>query len=292
MKRYVDLAKRCGIRNFEWCHPFTQWGVRHAIRVYEGQGYSEKLLWPSNTGATSGTYREFLSQYLPGLYRFLTEEKILKRSFFHVSDEPHGSDHIENYRRARSVLMELAPWMNVMDALSDIEYGRQKLTDMPIASIRTALDFVNEDIPCWCYYCCGPRGKYLNRLLDTPLAKIAMHGFLFYRWPFRGFLHWGYNYWYQSQSRILIDPYSVQDGGRWPGWAFGDPFVVYPGPNGPIDSIRWEVFGESLQDYALLQTMGIDRSSGILEPIRSFSSFPKTEAWRRAARKRVFSERR
>jgi len=178
--------------------------------------------------------------------------------------------------------------MRVMDALTDIEYARRGLTDMPIPSIRTALDFVEAEIPSWCYYCCGPRGAYINRLLDTPLPKIAMHGVLFYRWPFKGFLHWGYNYWYRSQTRTLIDPYTVQDGLAWQrGWAYGDPFVVYPGPDGPVDSMRWEVFGESLQDYALLQTLGIPRDHGLLAAVKSFQDFPKTESWRRDMRRKL-----
>ncbi len=284
VKRWVDAAKRAGISRFEWAHPFTQWGCRHAIRIYEGQGTDEALLWPPDTGATSSTYREFLSQYLPRLHRFLSREGILEKSAFHVSDEPHTDNDRGNYAAARAMLKELAPWMKVMDALTDIEYGRSKLTDMPVPSIKTALDFVAEGIPSWCYYCCGPRGRFLNRLIDTPLPKIAMHGMLFYRWPFKGFLHWGYNYWYRCGTRELIDPYQVQDAHNWPGWAHGDPFVVYPGPHGPIDSLRWEVYAESLQDYRLLQTLGVDRDDPLLRPLRSFSDFPKTIAWRRRVR--------
>lgn len=294
VKRYVDLAKQCGITHFEWCHFFTQWGAEHAIRIYEGAGRAmanssdEMLLWPPTTGATSETYRAFLAQYLPALHRFLEAEGLLDRSFFHVSDEPHGEAHLQQYREARGMLETLAPWMQVMDALTDIEYAREELTDMPIPSIRTALDFVEAGIPSWCYYCCGPRGEYLNRLLDTPLPKIAMHGFLFYRWPFKGFLHWGYNYWYQSQTRTLIDPYTVQDGLAWQrGWAYGDPFVVYPGPEGPVDSIRWEVFGESLQDYALLQTLGIPYDHELLAPLKSFTDFPKSTSWRDGVRRKL-----
>ena len=281
VKRYVDMAKGCGLDRYEWCHFFTQWGAAHAIRIYEGQGAGEKLLWPADTAATSDTYRAFLSQYLPALRRFLEAEDILERSFFHVSDEPHGEAHLSQYREDRALLRELAPWMRTMDALTEIDFARQGLVDTPIPSIRTALDFVAEGIPCWCYYCCAPRGAYLNRLLDTPLAKIAMHGLLFYRWPFGGFLHWGYNYWYRSQTRTLIDPFRVQDGHKWErGWAYGDPFMVYPGANGPIDSMRWEVFGESLQDYALLQTLAIERDDARLAPLISFSEFPKLPQWR------------
>ncbi len=179
-----------------------------------------------------------------------------------------------------------------MDALTEIKFAEQNLTDMPIPSITTALDFDKADMPSWCYYCCGPRGSYLNRLMDTPLSKIAMHGMLFYRWPFRGFLHWGYNYWYECGKRNLIDPYAEQDALAWyRGWAYGDPFVVYPGPNGPIDSIRWEVFGESLQDYALLQTLGIDRNDPRLQDIQSFENFPKVAEWRLALRKQILQKR-
>ncbi len=293
VRRYVRLARQCGLTHFEWTHLFTQWGVKHALRIYRGQGADERLLWPAETPATSATYRKFLAQFLPELHTFLRRERLLDRSFFHVSDEPHGEEHKANYRQARGLLRELAPWMQVMDALSDLSYGRERLTDMPIASIQTALDFVREGLPCWCYYCCGPRGRFLNRLLDTPLAKIRMNGWLFYRWPFGGFLHWGYNYWYRSQTREMIDPYTVQDGCAWSGgWAYGDTFMVYPGPDGPVDSLRWEAFGDSLQEYALLQTLGVQRGDPLLQNLKSFEDFPKTEAWLTTTRRKLLARTR
>ncbi len=287
VKRYVDEAKKVGIQKFEWSHLFTQWGVKFALRIYEGQGVGEKLLWDPETGATSDTYRRFLSQLLPAFHKFLKTEKLMPHSYFHLSDEPHGDEHRANYKKARELLRELAPWMEVMDALSQIEFAREKLTDIPVPSISTALDFIKEGINCWCYFCCGPRGRYLNRLMDTPLAKIRMSGWLFYRWPFQGFLHWGYNYWYQSQTRKKIDPFVTQDGLKWPGWAYGDCFLVYPGAEGPIDSIRWEVFAESLQDYALLQSVGVEPSS--LKDLKDFQNFPKSEVWLQRMRKKILS---
>lgn len=285
VKRYVDLAKRAGIRHFEWTHLFTQWGVKHAIRVYEGQGRDEKLLWKPTTSATSPTYREFLSQLLPELHRFLQVEKIEDRSFFHVSDEPHGEEHAASYRKARAMLAKVAPWMSVMDALSELRYGTEGLTDMPVPSISVTKSFVDAGIPCWTYFCCGPRGRYLNRLLDTPLTKIRMSGWLFRRFGVLGFLHWGYNYWYESQTRTLIDPYCESSGLRWPGWAYGDTFQVYPGPEGPVDSLRWEVFAASLGDFALLEAAGIQPDDPLLSEIQDFDRFPKSEAWWTDARR-------
>jgi hypothetical protein len=288
VRRYVRLAQDCGLTHFEWGHLFTQWGARYALRVYEGQGEGESLLWPPETPGVSDTYRAFLAQFLPELRRFVEQEGIANRSFYHVSDEPHGEEQLVTYRAAREMLRELAPWMQVMDALTQIEFARQGLTDMPAPSTAVAPEFAAEGIASWCYYCCFPRGPYINSLLDTPLPKIAMHGFLFYRWAFHGFLHWGYNYWYQRATRQLIDPYCEQDGLAWhQGWAYGDTFRVYPGPRGPIDSIRWEIFAEAMQDYALLQTLGISRDDPLFERIFSFADFPKEAGWREAVRRRL-----
>lgn len=189
LRRWIRTARRCGIRQFEFSHLFTQWGAANAIRIYHGQGADERLLWPAKTSATGKTYREFLTQYLPALKRFLQREGIMDRCFFHLSDEPHGPTHQANYAKARTMLREFAPWMKVMDALSEVEFARKGLIDMPIPTIRTVQKFLDEGIPCWTYFCCSPRGKYLNRLMDTPLAKIRMSGWLFYRTGVRGFLH-------------------------------------------------------------------------------------------------------
>jgi hypothetical protein len=305
VRRWIATAQQCGITHFEWTHLFSQWGVKHAIRIYEGHGLDERLLWKPETAATSPIYRNFLAQFLPAFHRFLVAENLLDKSFFHVSDEPHGEEHLANYRAARQVLRELAPWMRVMDALSEIQYAREQLTDIPVPSIRTAKHFVEmvaqasppadhskskggdgcATIPVWCYYCCGPRGKYLNRLLDTPLAKLRMGGALFYRFGFGGFLHWGYNYWYRSQTRELIDPFTVTDGCQWPGWAYGDTHVVYPGADGPIDSMRWEIFAESLQDYQLLQILGVPRDGTLLARLKDFDDYPKDARWIEAMRR-------
>jgi len=178
-----------------------------------------------------------------------------------------------------------------MDAVSELAYGIEGLTDLPVPTIRTAGEYVEHGIECFTYFCCGPRGAYLNRLLDTPLPKIRALGWLLYRYhaTIKGFLHWGYNYWYRSQTRELIDPFTVTDGAAWPGWAYGDTFVVYPGEHGPIDSIRWEAFAEGLEDFRLLQSAGVPSDSALLAPMIGFDDFPKRAEWYAAARAEVFA---
>jgi hypothetical protein len=296
VKRFVDLAREVGFEQFEWSHLWlyktdpVKASVDTPTRVYTWSNGRANLLWPPDTEATGTVYRGFLGQFLPEFHRFLKQEDLLQHSYFHLSDEPGGnSQDIANYRAARLLLKELAPWMQVIDAMSDIRYGREEdLTDIPVPAVHAAQAFIDEKIPHWVYFCMGPRGPYLNRFFDTPLAKIRMSGWLFYKLQAQGFLHWGFNYWYimdlgfNRQTQVLVDPFTdgasgTSAGGE--GAPYGDAFVVYPGKEGPLDSIRWEVFAESLQDYAILQTAGIDPNDPKLADLKSYSDFPKNEAW-------------
>ncbi len=301
--RFVQLAKRCGFESFEWPHLWQMLirpdgytlAANETQRIYIERNGQRELLFPSDYPATGPAYVEFLKQFFPQFETFLVKEGILEISYFHISDEPGKTDKdIENYKAVRALVHELAPWTDgrVMDAMSDIRYGKMKLTDLPIPLADAAKEYIDARIPHWVYYCCSPRGVYLNRFFDTPLAKIRMAGWLFYRLGALGFLHWGYNFWYamdlgwNPHPQMLIDPFT--DGGvhfsfGGEGEPYGDSFVVYPGENGPLDSIRWEVFAESLQDYALLQTAGIPAEDPLLALLQDYGHFPKTEEWIRQA---------
>ncbi len=289
VRRFVRMAKEVGFERFEWPHLWIYWGVRHAMPIYEFKedGRAE-LLWPIDTDGHGPVYRGFLAQFLPRFHEFLVSEGILEMSYFHLSDEP-PLESLGRYRQARATLRELAPWMKVLDALSDVEFGKEGLTDWPCPIISSAPAYLRAGIPHWVYFCCAPTGNHLNRFFDTPLAKIRMSGFLFHRLKANGFLHWGYNCWQKLETDEMLDPFADGAAGTWPGIPYGDPFVVYPGKDGPIDSIRWEVFAEALQDVALLQTAGIPPDDPMLAPIKDYADFPKDGVWLEEALRKVFA---
>lgn len=289
IRRWIRMALKNGARYVEWPHFFTPAPTsgRYPQRIFERWDKTGEMLWPPETSATSDTYRRFLEQFFPRFKQVLDEEKVMDRSFFHCADEPDGEAQIADYRKARGLLKELAPWMKVMDAMSDPSFATNRLTDMPIPSIVTAPLFTKAGCPAWTYFCCGPRGRFLQRFHDTPLPKLRMAGWLFYKLGAKGFLHWGHNYWYVFCTGTMGDPFNDPANGAWPGLPYGDPFVVYPGANGPIGSIRWEVFAESLQDYALLQSAGIKPDDPMLASLENYETFPKSEDWLRAARTKI-----
>ncbi|MGZ4973476.1 MAG: DUF4091 domain-containing protein [Limisphaerales bacterium] len=289
VKQFTDMARQIGFKQFEWSHLWIYWGVKNPIRVYTEKPPGKfEMLWSPDISGFSDTYVGFLKQLLPAFHNFLEQEKLLESSYFHLSDEPHAND-IERYRQARKILHDLAPWMKTMDALSDVSYGREGVTDIPVPVISGAQAFIDAGIPHWVYYCCSPTGDWLNRFEDTPLPKIRMSGWIFYRLGAKGFLHWGFNYWHKLEREEITDPFcDTTGGGVVPA---GDPFEIYPGKDGaPIDSIRWEVFAESLQDYAILQTAGVTPNDPMLADIKSYKDFPKTQEWIRSATQKLLGE--
>ncbi len=291
VKKFVAMCKQIGFTRFEWSHLWIYWGVENPIRVYKKVDGKYVMLWSPEEKATGPIYVNFLRQFLPEFKKFLDDEGITDASYFHLSDEPGSGQHIENYKRARAILRDLAPWMKVMDALSDINYGRQRLTDIPIPMVSSAKAYVDEKIPHWVYYCCSPKGPWLNRFMDTPLPKIRMAGILFYRFRAEGFLHWGFNYWHKMEKEEIGDPWHDASNGDWPGIPYGDPFMIYPGPDGPIDSLRWEVFSDALQDYAILQTAGIKPDDAMLAACKTYADFPKSEEWLRMTLAKILRKR-
>jgi hypothetical protein len=92
-----------------------------------------------------------------------------------------------------------------------------------------------------------PTGRYPNRFLDFSLLKTRILHWINWRYRLPGYLHWGLNYWTQ-------DPFH---GDRIRGdLPPGDCWIVYPGPDGPIESLRWEQMREGLQDFELLWMLG------------------------------------
>lgn len=288
--KWIKLANKVGIYNFECVHLFTQWGCAHPVRIYTDPQDENTVIFDPESSATGDEYRIFLTQLLTSFKAYTEENGIYDKIYYHMSDEPHGEDQLRNYKAARVMLKEIAPWIKVMDALSDTEFVTEAGVDMPIASIGTADKFLEQNIPHWVYFCCGPRGNYINRFMDTPLHKVRILGTAMYRLNALGFLHWGYNYWYKIGTRELLDVYTSAYCAEYPNITMGDSFLVYPSPDGPVDSLRSEIFFDSIEDYDLLANMGIDKASDVISEITSYKDFPRDEDFIYNLRKKLLEE--
>ena len=86
-----------------------------------------------------------------------------------------------------------------------------------------------------------------------PSYRNRIIGLQLYKYDIKGFLQWGYNFYFSSLSQFPVKPYLTTSAGyEFPS---GDAFSVYPGQNEVLPSLRAFVFKEALQDIELCRLL-------------------------------------
>lgn len=288
--RWIDLCQRHGIHRFEMCHLFTQWGTgcTPKIIVHTKNGPQKRFGWHQK--ADSPEYRAFLDACIPALTAFLKDKGVYENTFFHVSDEPNYEKHLEIYKTQRKMVAHLIPEEKLIEACSHPEFLEDGIIKKPVA-ITDSIDrfFQKGFTDIWAYTCCLPHDRnFSNRFIAMPSGRNRIIGFQLYAYDIGGFLHWGYNFYYSRLSKRPLNPFCETDAGE--AFPSGDPFSVYPGKDGPLESLRSVVFYEGLQDIRackLLETyIGRDGVLSLIGPIK-FNEYPRSDEEIFAIRQRI-----
>lgn len=290
---FMELAEDCGIRYFEMSHLFTQWGAKTAPKIIVRESGEDKRLFGWDTEALGDAYTSFLAAFLPALREWLIDCGRYGRCFFHLSDEP-DADALAHYKECSAFVRRYLPDAGFIDAMSHYDYYEQKLVDHPFVALDATDPFVEKHAKgYYVYYCTAQRSRFVsNRFLSMPLERTRILGLQLYLNDVRGFLHWGYNYYYAFLTREKIDPYATTDCmGKYQS---GDAFTVYPGKEGAVGSLRNEAFLQGVQDYLALRLLenrigreavcGLLKDNGMQE---NFFDYPKNTAWIVRLRQRI-----
>lgn len=297
LRRWTAICRRCGISYLEISHLFTQWGAKATpkIEVNEDGVMVKKFGW--HVSAKSPEYRRFLEAFLPALQAELTDQGYDRdHVYYHISDEPNETQ-MEDYLAAKKQTEGLLEGCRVMDALSSLAFYRTGAVALPVPSNDHIQPFFDAGVEnLWVYYCCAQGVDVPNRFFAMPSSRNRIMGALMYLYHIKGFLHWGYNYYYEQYSRGPLNPYAQTHSN----FAFpsGDPYLVYPGKSGaPQSSIRAEVQNEALDDLRILQTLekkiGREATCALLREVApespwTFKDYPRGETALLAIRKRIF----
>lgn len=254
-EKFVNICLENGIKYFEHSHFFTQWGAGHCPNIMATVDGEYKRIFGWETDAASEEYSSFLRQYVKALIPVLDKLGIKDRIYYHISDEP-GEEHLDNYRNARRLLLELLPDIKTIDAMSSYEFYEQGIVDIPVVrEISEDMDkFVKDCKEFWIYYTGGViKDGNANRLITMPQSRNRLLGIHLYVAGAAGFLHWGYNYYYDVLTHGIFNPLCD------PCFYFGSPgtsYLVYPSLEGEaIPSQRIKVMREAFGDYTALKML-------------------------------------
>ena len=141
----------------------------------------------------------------------------------------------------------------IIDALSDYEFVEEGIADIPIPQSDCMMQFINNNVPgLWTYYCGWQAVDVSNCFIAMSSARNRIIGTQLYKYNIKGFLHWGYNFYFSKCSYGLVNPYLLTASDYFA--PAGDSFIVYPAPDGTAyESLRHIVFSDALQDIRAFQ---------------------------------------
>jgi hypothetical protein len=278
------------------------------------QGLGSGSFYSSQEGIFAGfrqgtaEYDKLLSDYLRQVEEHLKENDWLGKEYIYWFDEPDPKDYpfvrkgMENIRKAAPRLTrfitEHKPGPEIMD-VTEISCTIFHRVDPKIVA-----DLVKKGREFWSYLCTGPKGPWLTLFIDHPASNLRLWLWMSYKYQLKGILVWEANYWTSGTvfpPGMLQNPwqdpmsYTVGYGtpyGQVNHWGNGDGRFLYPpnrAPNkdkrkflaGPINSIRWEILREGIEDYEyfwLLENK-IKKAKGkkeLVEKGRQLLNFPET----------------
>lgn len=292
LDKWIAICDEVGIKYLELSHFFTQWGAKKCPKIIAEVDGVQKRIFGWDTKASGKAYRSFLTAFAEVFKPYLNEKGLEDKVYFHVSDEPFAAI-ARHYRKASNIVNELFGEYKIMDALSNYKFYKKGLVKLPVPANDHIEPFIGNVSDLWTYYCCVQVKGVSNKFFSMPSQRNRVLGYQMYKFNVKGFLHWGYNFWYKQFSTGPVDPFTETDaGGSFPS---GDSFVVYPGDNGtPLISLRLKVFYDAFQDMRALQLLesliGKEKTMQILEegiePI-TFAQYPHCDEWQLATREKI-----
>ncbi|MFH1719504.1 MAG: glycoside hydrolase domain-containing protein, partial [Planctomycetota bacterium] len=267
MERGIDYYN---FNSFRLSIPGLGGGTFHARREPELLGYSED----------TPQYKAAFTAYCRQIQGHLRQKGWLDEAFVYWFDEPAPRDY-EFVMNGFEKLKNAAPDITRMLT----EQVEPNLVGGP--DIWCAVSNQHKQEPAeqrrkygekfWWYVCTGPKAPYCTLFIDHPGTELRVWLWQTWQRKIDGILVWQTNYWTSTAAypnseypqNPYDDPmgwrsgYSTPEGEKKP-WGNGDGRFIYPpeaaadahpsGPvlDGPVDSIRWEMLRDGIEDYEYL----------------------------------------
>jgi hypothetical protein len=264
MERGIDHYK---FNSFRLGIPGLGGGTFHARREPELLGFGED----------TPHYQAMFSSYCTQIQEHLRQNGWLDEAFVYWFDEPDPKDYAF-VNNGFAKLKAAAPDLNRMltEQVEPALIGGPNIW-CPVSNNyrpEPAEERRQHGEKFWWYVCTGPKAPYCTLFIDHPGTELRVWLWQTWQRKIAGILVWQSNYWTSGAAypdrahpqNPYEDPmgwrsgYSTPEGQKRP-WGNGDGRFVYPPVaaadgntgrpilEGPVDSIRWEMLRDGIEDY-------------------------------------------
>ena len=237
---------------------FTEFDKGAAKFLPKMNSYNLPFAWRSDfLGFKPGTpeYKKYKGAFLKQLAAHLKEKGWLDKGYAYIFDEPvpeHYPMLVEEAQMWRdaglTVLLTEQPEKELVGAVDIWVPVLPNYSEKPCKERQAAGDEV------WWYVCCGPHHPFPNNFIDYPALDHRILHWMNWKYGVTGVLYWS-TQWWQDNPWTTPMSYTPDHSGTW---GNGDGHLLYPAVKersktpiiaGPVDSIRWEMIREGVEDY-------------------------------------------
>ncbi|MBN2190901.1 MAG: DUF4091 domain-containing protein [Candidatus Aureabacteria bacterium] len=232
-------------------------GINSFNVFWSGIPYTYGEQKPSEIPADFAKYL-FVKQVLQGTEQHLKDKRWLSKGYIYLADEPDVK-YFSVLKKTLSEINKLAPEIKRLVTIgyatskpdNKNNYGYMDLSGyVDVWVVHT--DKINQQFleerrqegdEVWWYVTCGTRRPYANFwAIDYTAAENRILFWQMFKNGAQGTLYWCINYW---EKDVWKDPVSYAD-------CNGEGSLVYWGADGPVNSVRWEIIRDGIEDYDYL----------------------------------------
>jgi hypothetical protein len=200
--------------------------------------------------------KNFYTQFFTALDVHLKEKGWKDIYVQHIADEPI-EENIKTYTAIAGFVKKIVPDFRIIEACHSKNLNNTLDIWVPqLNFMNTDYEFYNNQNKsgkeAWFYTCLSPKGEYANRFIELPLLKTRFVHWLNYKYNIPGYLHWGLNYWNDSDPFGEQTSIQYEGGNILPG---GDSWIIYPKDGKLLSSIRYEAMRDGIVDYELFRML-------------------------------------
>lgn len=261
-----------GIRSGEYVLDFTEFDRRVGEYLRAGQTdfgiAAEARIAPDEGVWSDGWYGFAGPDAVRGVFRaygaHLRERGWIGRAYAYITDESY-----RGVKGLSRLIHEGDPGIRFMltcpprEGYPDVDIWCVRLDDF---DAETARRFVERGKELWLYVA-GPTRPFPTIILDSPSLDTRVLPWICRGTGAAGLLYWCVNYWH------LADPW--RDPMTWPDQN-GNGSLYYPGPGGPVGSIRLEALRDGMEDYEYLRMAA---EAGWARPVADALGMVAGSAW-------------
>jgi len=250
-----------------------------------GGGSFHSRVEPELLGFKENTphYKAAFTAYCQEVQEHLRQKRWLDEAYVYWFDEPEPKDY-SFVMNGFAKLKGAAPDINRMltEQVEPNLVGGPNIwcSVTPNYNHQATEDRRKSGEKFWWYICCGPKAPYCTLFIDHPGTELRVWLWQTWQRKIDGILIWQTNYWTSSAAypkpnqpqNPYEDPMSWVSGystpeGRKDAWGNGDGRFIYPPEaaadahpaepvlDGPVESIRWEMLRDGIEDYEYLSIL-------------------------------------